>query len=134
MSTNQTPQGQTGRISVSDAQAYINGVGIVRFASFDIEFSDESSTEQAVDDYRLHYDRPVRASGSAEVFPTSPAAPLLKQAVLERRIGTAVFALPEEDANDRHKVVGVRFGSWSQDGADDGYMYTVDWDGDWPVA
>jgi hypothetical protein len=134
MSTNPTSRGTTNRIDVSEAQAYINGVGIVRFADFDIEFEDESETEDAVDDHRLHYDRPVRASGSFELFPDSPAVSQVKQAVLERRIGTAVFALPDEDDAERHKVVGVRFTNFSQDGADDGYMYSGDWEGDWPVA
>ena len=132
MSTKQQPRGDSDRIAVWEAAATINGVPMIKFASFEFELEDPQEREDMVDGDRIHFDQLENPSGSCAVFPTSPAAPRLYEAVRTKRIGTANFRMPNEDTLGAHSLKGVRFENFSQESLETGggYQYTADFNAD----
>lgn len=131
MSTKPTPNGETKRIAVEEASAVVNGVPLGDFTAFSIEIEDPSEKERATNGNAVHFDQPLEPSGSCEVLPTDPASAAVKDAMLQRRIGSVRLTLPDDDQSGGHSITGVRFSNFSQEDLDaGGYTYTADWEGD----
>lgn len=132
MSTKPTPSGETKRIAADEASAVVNGIPLIDFAAFAIEVEDPSERERTVDGNTVHFDQMLNPSGSCEVLPTSRSAAQFFETVLNRRIGSVRYTLPDEDARNGHSVRGVRFTNISQeDLGSDGYSISADWEGDY---